>query len=78
MIRVGVIERAFQLAGDSGSLEELRRKLRNEGYALVDAHLSGSQIKRQLKVRLANRAQRVSESPTCGDLEFTPFSSNKA
>ncbi len=43
-----IIERAFQLARDS-SLEEIRKTLRKEGYANVDAHLGGASIKADLK-----------------------------
>ena len=43
-----IIERAFQLARDF-SLEEIRKTLRKEGYANVDAHLGGASIKADLK-----------------------------
>jgi hypothetical protein len=46
-----IIERAFQLASDLTSLEEIRKVLRSEGYTNVDAHLSGASIKAQLKGR---------------------------
>jgi tRNA G26 N,N-dimethylase Trm1 len=44
-----IIERAFQLARASTSVEEIRKALRHEGYANVDAHLSGASIKADLK-----------------------------
>ena len=34
-----IIERAFQLAQASSSVDEIRKRLRNEGYSNVDAHL---------------------------------------
>ena len=48
-----IIERAFQLAGGSASLDDIRKKLRQEGYANVDAHLAGASIKADLKKRFA-------------------------
>ena len=45
---VGTVERAFQLARESTSLEEVRRKLISEGFANIDAHLQGS-LRRELK-----------------------------
>jgi hypothetical protein len=47
-----IIERAFQLARASNSLDDIRRMLREEGYSNVDAHLAGASIRADLK-RLA-------------------------
>jgi hypothetical protein len=44
-----IIERAFQLARDSNSVDDIRKVLRQEGYSNVDAHLAGAAIKAQLK-----------------------------
>ena len=44
-----IIERAFQLAPDSTSIDDIRKTLRQEGYSNVDAHLSGASIKADLK-----------------------------
>lgn len=44
-----IIERAFQLARGSSNLDEIRKVLRREGYANVDAHLGGASIKADLK-----------------------------
>ena len=44
-----IIERAFQLARESGNLDDIRRILRKEGYSNVDAHLAGASIKADLK-----------------------------
>lgn len=46
-----IIERAFQLAGESSSVEEVRKVLRKEGYSNVDAHLEGASIRADLKKR---------------------------
>ncbi len=48
-----IIERAFQLARASTSVDEIRKVLRREGYANVDAHLAGASIKADLKRRFA-------------------------
>ena len=49
---VGIIERAFQLAAESGSLEEVKQKLRDEGYLQVHAHLAGKQTRLEVLKRL--------------------------
>jgi len=43
-----VIERAFQLAEESASIDEIRAKLKQEDFTNVDAHLAGGQIKADL------------------------------
>lgn len=48
-----IIERAFQLARDTGSIDEIRKALRQEGYANIDAHLAGASIKADLKKQFA-------------------------
>jgi len=45
----GAIERAFQLARHSTTVEEIRATLKREGYLSVDAHLAGSKIRADLK-----------------------------
>jgi hypothetical protein len=44
-----VIERAFQLASECANLEDVKRKLKREGYFNVDAHFSGGSLKADLK-----------------------------
>jgi hypothetical protein len=44
----GIIERAFQLALQLASVEEIRAQLRKEGYSSVDAHLMGRKIRSDL------------------------------
>jgi hypothetical protein len=36
-----LVERAFELAGECTSVEDVRTRLRKEGYSNVDAHLTG-------------------------------------
>lgn len=50
---IGTVERAFQLARESTTLEEVRHKLRREGYTQVDEHLGGRAIRSDLKKLLA-------------------------
>jgi len=52
-----IIERAFQLARDASSVDEIRKALRHEGYANVDAHLAGPSIKADLRRQLERRAR---------------------
>ena len=47
------IGRAFQLAPTADSIEDIRKQLKEEGYFQVDAHLSGSQIKKDLRSAIA-------------------------
>jgi hypothetical protein len=49
---ITIIERAFQLATESGTVDEVKRKLRREGYFNVEAHLSGRQIRSEITQRL--------------------------
>ena len=49
---VPIIVRAFELAAESNSIRELRQKLRAEGYARVDEHLTGRLIRAQLNERM--------------------------
>jgi hypothetical protein len=44
-----IIERAFELARGSTNIDDIRKTLRKEGYANVDAHLGGASIKAELK-----------------------------
>jgi hypothetical protein len=61
---VNVIERAFQLAPRSGSVEEVKRALIREGYFHVERHLGGRRIRADLVERLnpALVAQRKAQS----------------
>jgi len=48
-----IIERAFQLARENDSLDDIRKTLRQEGYSNVEAHLGGASIKAELKRQFA-------------------------
>jgi hypothetical protein len=50
--KVHIIERAFELAPECGSIEELRQRLVREGYFQVRSYLAGKEINRQLHERL--------------------------
>ena len=45
---VGTIERAFQLAEQSESVDAIRSELKKEGHSNVDAHLQGGTIRSEL------------------------------
>ena len=44
-----IIERAYELAKTSESLQDIRKRLSEEGYMQVDAHLQGPKIRSDLK-----------------------------
>ena len=48
------IQRAFELAQRSTTIDEVRSALKREGYSNVDAHLAGPRIKADLKKRFAS------------------------
>jgi hypothetical protein len=54
---VNIIERAFALAAECGSIDEVKQRLKREGYLQVEAHLAGRQIRSELVRRLS--PQRV-------------------
>ena len=51
-MEIGTVQRAFELAPECRSLDELRSKLKQEGYWSVNDHLAGSGIQAELKKRL--------------------------
>jgi hypothetical protein len=51
-MQMNIIERAFELAGESGSVAEVKRKLSREGYFQADAYLSGKKIRSEIVERL--------------------------
>ena len=51
-MQMNIIERAFELASESGSVAEVKRKLSREGYFQADAYLSGRQIRSEIIERL--------------------------
>jgi len=53
----GVIERAYELATNSQTVDEVRAALRREGYSNVDAHLAGPRIRADLTKLLDRPAQ---------------------
>jgi hypothetical protein len=56
----GTVERAFVLAasGDCASVEEIRTRLKREGFSQIGGHLSGLSIRRQLRA-ICDTARRV-------------------
>ena len=47
-METNIIERAFKLAEQSMSVDEIRAKLKREGYTNVDAHFAGRKIRADL------------------------------
>ena len=48
MITGDIIERAYQLAPEANSLDEIRAQLKKEGFSQVHAHLAGPRIRADL------------------------------
>ena len=46
-----ILERAYELALTSTTIDEVRQTLKSEGYSNVDAHLAGPTIKADLRKR---------------------------
>lgn len=44
-----IIERAYELAPTSDSLDDVKKQLSMEGYTQVDAHLGGPKIRADLR-----------------------------
>lgn len=51
----GTIQRAFTLAPDCTTIDEIRSKLKREGFESVQEHLQGASIQRQLRLMLATK-----------------------
>jgi hypothetical protein len=45
----GIVERASKLAPECATIDEIRLKLKREGYSEVENHLQGSSIQKDLK-----------------------------
>lgn len=52
---VGLIERAFDIAPECRSLDELKKRLVGEGYVNVEAHLGGRHIRSQISPLLRQK-----------------------
>ena len=65
---VGIIERAFQLAPQCRNMNELSRKLLNEGYGKIEVHLqSGSSLAKQLRQVMPRDGSRGETKATPDD-----------
>ena len=56
----GIIERAYELAPECSTVDEVRGALRREGYSNVDGHLSGPRIRADLTKLLNKLEPRLS------------------
>lgn len=61
-IATNLVERAFQVAGSCATLDEVRRMLKSEGFAQVDAHLAGRTIRGEL-VKLLGKKKAGGPTP---------------
>ena len=52
MTKPNIIERAYEIAADCGSVEEVKQRLKLEGYFQVEAHLAGRQIRQDIADKL--------------------------
>ena len=59
--RPGTVERAFELARDSQitTVENIRRRLKAEGYIDWEFQLSGREIRRQLQALVVAKRERA-------------------
>jgi hypothetical protein len=55
-VETGLVERAYQLAPECSTLEELRVKLRDAGYANVDSYLRDGSLRKELTKLLRHGA----------------------
>ena len=55
MSRIGIVERAFELARTNHSIDDIRAALRKEGYIQVDEYLQDGSLRRELK-KLSGRS----------------------
>jgi hypothetical protein len=56
VVTTNIIERAFQLAPECGSIKELRKALAKEGFSQFDLQLEGLGIQRELR-KLYNQGE---------------------
>lgn len=49
-----IIERAYELAVESETLDQVGKQLSHEGYTQVEAHLGGPKIRSDLRKLLRN------------------------
>jgi vacuolar-type H+-ATPase subunit I/STV1 len=54
MSRTGIVERAYELARDNHSIDDIRAALRKEGYIQVDEYLQDGSLRKELK-KLSSR-----------------------
>jgi hypothetical protein len=58
-----IIERAFEIAPECGSLDEVGQRLGREGFMNVSGHLSGKLTRRQINDRLHPELKRTRHAP---------------
>jgi hypothetical protein len=53
---LGIIQRAYELTEDCLSVDEIRHRLKREGFEAVDAHLASRLLRADLITRMKARA----------------------
>ena len=77
LMETPLVERAFQLALECTTLDEIRSRLKHEGYHSVDAYFHGS-LRVDLKKTLEGRASNAAdESQVTGCETENPFPDSK-
>ena len=61
-METNIIARAYQLASECSSLEQIRYKLSREGYANVDGHLASKQLRAELRLLLKPKGSSLYSS----------------
>jgi hypothetical protein len=54
-MEAGTVQRAFQLAPECSTIDEIRAKLKREGHSNIEAHLQGASIRKDLAKLLKGR-----------------------
>jgi len=58
-----IIERAFEIAPECGTVDEVRQRLGREGFINVTSHLSGKLTRQQINDRLDPELKRIRHAP---------------
>lgn len=53
--RPGLVERAYELAGQYPDISQIKQSLRDEGYEKVEEHFASSHLKAELKTIISKR-----------------------
>ena len=73
-MRMTVVERAYELAGEGQcrSVSDIAIKLKREQFSSVDAHLSGSLIKKSLNALIREAQARRAQASSSDTMHLEP------